>query len=334
MVNPVVVTEKARLAWLLALMSPVFAELMSGSSPPLEFFNPFMFVGLLGMYGAGVLLVRETTVSWGKGWATVVILGAAYGITEEGLAVKSFFDPGWMDLGDLGDYGRFLDTNWVWTVWLTIFHSAVSICLPILVLTVLAPGYSRERLLTGEQYRMVLLVFVADIVMFAVLFGIDYAPPLIQYILAAVAVWVLIGFARKAPADLVSARHPQPTWSPRRFMLLGFLFLMGSFLIASGLLTRAVHPIMTILVVMGISAATMLLLQHRLGKGWNRVHKAYFASGFLLVWAFFGVINEFNGILGMSVVAAAAILFVVDMVRWSKGRAGLTFLRRWRPRVA
>jgi hypothetical protein len=331
--NPDGVTEKARLAWLLAFMSPVFAELMSGSSPPLEFFNPLVFVGLLGMYGAGVLLVRETAISWGKGWATVIILGAAYGIIEEGLAVKSFFDPAWMDLGDLGDYGRMFDTNWVWAVWLTIFHSAVSICLPILALGVLAPGYSRQRLLTDEQLRVVLLVFLADIVMFAVLFSVEYAPPLLQYILAAVVVVLLIRFAKKVPADMVSARHALPMWTPRRFMVLGFLFLMGSFLIASGLLTRSVHPIMTIMVIVGISATTLLFLQHRLGRELNRVHKAYFAGGFLLVWVFFGVINEFNGIVGMSVVAVAAVLFVLDMVRWSSGRAGLTFLRRWRPRA-
>jgi hypothetical protein len=327
------VTEKARLAWLLALMSPVFAELMSGSSPPLEFFNPISFIGLLGMYGAGVLLVRETSISWGKGWATVLVLGAAYGIVEEGLAVKSFFDPGWVDLGDLGDFGRFLDVNWVWAVWLTIFHSAVSICLPILVLSVLAPGYSQVRLLSDSQYRLVLILFSLDIAVFAVLFSVEYVPPLFQYLMAAAVVVLLVAAAKRMPSDLVSARHSLPIWSPRRFMVLGFLFLLGSFLVASGLLTRHFNSVFTVLVLIGMSTMTLLLLQHRLGRGANRVHKAYFAGGFLLVWVFFGVINEFNGLLGMSVVAVATLLFVVDLTRWSNARRGLTFLRRWRPRA-
>ncbi len=318
---------------MLALMSPVFAELMSGSSPPLEFFNPFSFVGLLGMYGAGVLLVRETSISWGKGWATMIVLGAAYGIVEEGLAVKSFFDPGWVDLGDLGDFGRFLDVNWVWAVWLTIFHSAVSICLPILVLSVLAPGYSKTRLLSDSQYRTVLILFALDIAIFAVLFSFEYVPPLFQYLMAAAVVVLLIAAAKRMPANLVSARHALPMWTPRRFMVLGFLFLLGSFLVASGLLTRHVNSVFTVLVLIGMSTTTMLLLQHRLGREANRVHKAYFASGFLLVWVVFGVINEVNGLFGMSVVAVAALLFVVDLTRWSNGRAGLTFLRRWRPRA-
>lgn len=325
--------EKARLAWLLALMSPVFAELMSGSSPPLEFFIPPFFIGLLGMYGAGVLLVRETTLRWGKGWGTIIVLGAAYGIVEEGLAVKSFFDPGWVDLGDLGGYGRLFDVNWVWAVWLTIFHSAVSICLPILVLTVLAPAYSRERLLTDEQYRVVLLAFIADIVIFAVLFSAEYVPPLLQYLGAFVAVVALVIFAKRLPRDLVSARHILPGWSPKRFMILGFAFLLLSFLVASGLLSREISPILTILVIVGGSAMMLFMLQHRLGRQGNRVHKAHLAGGFLLVWVFFGVVNEFSGMLGMSVVAVATLLLVVDLVRWSGGRAGLTFLRRWRPRA-
>ncbi|MCG2769572.1 MAG: hypothetical protein L6435_14495 [Anaerolineae bacterium] len=37
------------------------------------------------------MLIRELRVRWGKGWPTVFVLGAAYGVLEEGLMVKSFF---------------------------------------------------------------------------------------------------------------------------------------------------------------------------------------------------------------------------------------------------
>ena len=77
----------------LALLSPVIAELLSGSSPPLEFFNPFGFILLVGLYGCGVIIVRELSIRWKKGWGSILLLGAVYGIIEEGLAVKSFFDP-------------------------------------------------------------------------------------------------------------------------------------------------------------------------------------------------------------------------------------------------
>src|SRR5207245_622464 len=115
----------------LILLSPIIAEMLSGSSPPLEWLNPITPLLLIWLYGAGVLVMRETAVRWKTGWPSILLLGAAYGIIEEGLAVKSFFDPGWMDLGTLAWYGRWLDVNWVWAVWLTIYHAVVSIAIPI-----------------------------------------------------------------------------------------------------------------------------------------------------------------------------------------------------------
>src|SRR5437879_9631552 len=115
----------------LILLSPVIAEMLSVSTPPLEWLNPIAALLLIWLYGAGVLVMRETAVRWKTGWPSILLLGAAYGIIEEGLAVKSFFDPAWMDLGTLGWYGRWLDVNWGWGVWLRIYHAVVSIAVPI-----------------------------------------------------------------------------------------------------------------------------------------------------------------------------------------------------------
>jgi len=69
---------------------------------------------LASLYGSGAIIVRELKVRWKKNYVSMFILGAAYGIIEEGLMVKSFFDPNWMNLGILGSYGRWLGVNWVW----------------------------------------------------------------------------------------------------------------------------------------------------------------------------------------------------------------------------
>lgn len=89
-------------AWLLILLAPAVGELLSGSSPPVEYFQPLSFILLTSLYGSGALLVREIVFRWGKGWPSVLALGAAYGMVEEGWMVKSFFDPAWVDLGKLG----------------------------------------------------------------------------------------------------------------------------------------------------------------------------------------------------------------------------------------
>ena len=44
----------------LLVLAPAVGELLSGSSPPLQFFNPVSFLLLVGLYGCGALLVRET----------------------------------------------------------------------------------------------------------------------------------------------------------------------------------------------------------------------------------------------------------------------------------
>ncbi|OGO37081.1 MAG: hypothetical protein A2147_05745 [Chloroflexi bacterium RBG_16_57_8] len=64
------------------LLSPAIGELLSGSATPVEFFNRFGFIIIACLYGSGAVLVRELTVRWGKGWPTMLALGAAYGIMD------------------------------------------------------------------------------------------------------------------------------------------------------------------------------------------------------------------------------------------------------------
>lgn len=78
---------------MLFFLAPAIGELLSGASPPLKFFSPFLFVVLCLLYGSGALVVREITLRCGKGWTTILILGAAYGLVEEGLMVKSLLGP-------------------------------------------------------------------------------------------------------------------------------------------------------------------------------------------------------------------------------------------------
>src|SRR5207249_9937171 len=77
--------------WALVLLSPVIAEMLSGSTPPIEWLNPVAALFLIWLYGSGVLVMRETAVRWKTGWPSILLLGAADGIIEEGLAVKSSF---------------------------------------------------------------------------------------------------------------------------------------------------------------------------------------------------------------------------------------------------
>ena len=64
----------------LLLLTPGIPEYLSSSSPLNALvLNPAMFVfqlvANLGLYGPGVLLIREAKVRWRKGWGTQLING-------------------------------------------------------------------------------------------------------------------------------------------------------------------------------------------------------------------------------------------------------------------
>src|SRR3989441_11513266 len=86
----------------LILLSPVIAEMLSGSTPPLEGRNPIAALLLIWLYGAGVLVMRETAVPWKRGCPSILLPGAAYGDTGEGPAVRPSLDQGCVDLGPPG----------------------------------------------------------------------------------------------------------------------------------------------------------------------------------------------------------------------------------------
>jgi hypothetical protein len=138
----------------LLVLSPAIGELLSGSSPPLQFFNPVAFLPLVGLYGCGALLVRETVVRRQLNAGGILLLGTAYGIIEEGLMCKSFFNPHWTDTGYLSVYGRSGGVNWVWTFGLTFYHMVVSITVPIFLTESLFPQQAGEPWLRRRGWKI------------------------------------------------------------------------------------------------------------------------------------------------------------------------------------
>src|SRR3989441_5231398 len=298
----------------LVLLSPVIAEMLSGSTPPLEWLDPIAVLCLIWLYGAGVLVMRETAVRWKTGWPSIMLLGAAYGIIEEGLAVKSFFDPGWMDLGPLGRYGRWLDVNWVWAVWLTIYHAVVSIAIPIFLMEWIWPRV-RGQPLTSRRGYIIAIALLAGATIFIDILLTPYRPS-VWHLLGASAAVVFLVWAAKRYAGVLWSRLPsrKAPASPRAYALAGFGFLMGSFLLYGGGPSFGVMPIITILEGAAVLAVVMLLVRRTSDdpSRWARQRFAFVAGAvsFLIVLAAF---LELAGWRGMGIVGAA---FAYLMVRW------------------
>ncbi|MCI4329437.1 MAG: hypothetical protein L3J80_01035 [Thermoplasmata archaeon] len=219
------------LPWLLLILCSItFAEFLTGSTPVLvPLLDPLSAVFLVGLYGAGVLLVREAAIRWNKGWPTVLLLGAAYGIAEEGIGTKTFFGP--KGVGFLATYGHYAGVNWVWATELALFHAIFSIALPIAVVALMFPASARVSFLpTQRGLSAVVAVFVLTVGAMFVLFNGNEIPsgPVLLATLAAIG--GLVGLARYVPARLTALRSGTvPSLGVAHPLVLGATFVWGFF---------------------------------------------------------------------------------------------------------
>ena len=264
----------------LFFLSPAIGELLSSSSPPAEFFNPFTLLLLGALYGSGAILVRELQVRWKVGWASIFALGAAYGIIEEGLMVKSFFDPNWVDIGILGSYGRILGVDWIWTLELTIFHAVFSIAIPILLVELLFPA-QRDLPWLGRRGMAFFACLLAADVIFGNLVLTPYRPSIILLLLSCLAVAGLALLAKRLPAPAPaapSAEVPRPVY----FGLLGLGATLVFFLInwvLPELGAPALLPVTGNLLLPWLTFALARRMSH--GFAWSDEHSLALASGAL-----------------------------------------------------
>lgn len=83
----------------LLLLSPVCAEYLIGYDQiigrPLELLGGLLI--LAPLYGTVAVLIREAVRRTGRGWPTIVLLSAAFGLVQAGLIDQSLFNPDFVD---------------------------------------------------------------------------------------------------------------------------------------------------------------------------------------------------------------------------------------------
>lgn len=269
-------------ALVLFIIAPVFGELFSGSSPLNEFVNPFTFITLTLLYGCGAILVRELIIRWDKGWPSLLLLGMAYGIYEEGILVQSFFDPTWMDLGALAVYGRVAGLNWVWAEHLILFHALISIAASVTFVEMLFPQRRRDRWVTTRTWWILNWVGFLGIYLTWELLT-HYEPGFGWRLASWLAVFALTGLARLVPSRILTPldRNVPRPW---RFWLAGFLALFGQFfIIYQGADEQAyAFPVAMLLLVLWYLLWLWLILRWSgNGAAWDDRHRVALINGAL-----------------------------------------------------
>ena len=226
-----------RLILYFVLLAALLPEGITGSTPPQAWLNPIQALLNFWLYGCGVLVVREVSLRWKTGWPGLLLLGAAYGIVEEGLGVTTFFNPTLPQLGTLGWYGRDFGVNWLWAVWLTEFHALVSMAIPVFLMEWRWPELKGRRLLSdrGLVLTVVLLGLCAVTINVLVHAASPYREAGPEYLAALLAIAVLVVAAARASGGWWS-RIPVtgPPLSARGYFVAGFAFIGTSFLVYAG----------------------------------------------------------------------------------------------------
>ncbi len=146
---------------------------------------------------------------WKKGLISVLLLGAAYGILEEGIALSTLFNPSASVVGGLGSYGHFMGVNTVWVPVVLMVHMVFSIGLPIFLLGMALPETRGKRLLTNRGITMAFAVLATDVLV------------LVLFVYAAAHFWmgwpIFAGsFAAIAGLTLAAYRWPAESVMPTR----------------------------------------------------------------------------------------------------------------------
>ncbi|MFJ1758778.1 hypothetical protein ACIOD2_00590 [Amycolatopsis sp. NPDC088138] len=149
----------AKAAWFLVFAAPLIAEVALGSTPPAM---AWLVVLWVPVYGAGVLLIRELVVRTGRGWPSLVVLGIAYEILEDGVGLQALTSP---KLYDAAHWGvRFLGLNLTYWQANALYHVVFSVLIPITLANLVFPAHrNRPYVVHRRRLYLIALAFAAGV---------------------------------------------------------------------------------------------------------------------------------------------------------------------------
>lgn len=285
-------------AVVLFLLAPWIAEVLFGATPAS---NLGGLIVVAPLYGCGALLIRELARRRGTGWGRLALLGAAYAVVEEGLAIQSLSNANLFNSGLLG--GRLFGINWVWSEWTVGYHIIWSIAIPILLTELLFPARRHEPWLGRLGLSVVGVIYLLAAIALGAIFRFavtpDYTTPLPIMLGEAIVIALLVALAVGWPTrDQPTLAMPRAAKAPAPLMV-GIVALVTA--VAWFALLDLPHPLrvgalvllpmlLELLLVAGV--ATLLRRWSAAGQSWRDIHRLALILGALPVsigWGFFFV---------------------------------------------
>jgi hypothetical protein len=292
----------------LLVLAPWVGEYLLGNIP-LSALVALPF--LLPLYGGGALLIREVTRRTGRGWPTILLLGAAYGVIEAGLVDQSLFNPSYDNVEQGTAVVPALGLSLHNAVSFVAGHAIWSIGIPLAIVELLTPSRRTTPWLgrTGLVVAAVLYAFGCWIIYADHVSVYGFAASPAQRLGAATAALALIATAfavgRRTPPPLVTRlRLPRP-W------VLG----VGTFVASSAFFARPENWLGgVVLSVAGLATAATVVVMWSRQPGWDVRHQFALVAGALPTYAWGGFVLTYLFWPDDAVAWAGNVLFAVVAV--------------------
>ncbi|MFG1927877.1 hypothetical protein [Cryptosporangium sp. NPDC048952] len=221
-------SRRRRIAAVVALgvLAPWAAECSWGGFALRDYLIVVVFLG--PMYGGAVILIREAVRRAGRGWPSIALLGAAFGVFMAGLVDQSLFNPDYLDDTEYAGMIRDATLTQLPGLGLSVGdalnfvgnHIVLSVCLPIVVVeSIVGPQGRREPWLGRWGLGAVGVLFVLGSLLIHsdATKGFAAAPHQIGVAVASIVVLVGPAFVPRSLARRLAWSWPRPkAWSDPR----------------------------------------------------------------------------------------------------------------------
>ena len=277
---------------------------------------------LLAMYGGGAVLIRETVRRTGRGWPSILLLGLAYALIEEGLADQSLFNPNFLGLHlNAPGFIPALGIGLPWTLYVLGIHVIWSIAVPIALAESLFPSLRQAPWMGRIGIAITALIYAAGTAAITAFFATKFFASTAQIAaaIAAAVVLVIAAFAlpKRAPKPDGTAPHPLIVGASSFGLSFAFVLVYGQGIVRWPWPAVAAGLTALIVIMLGFAARAS---RH---DGWNQRHQHAIAAGAILTYAITGFASEI-ALHGPAMLwahaALAAVLIAVTILAGFKAR--------------
>ena len=320
-----------RAALVLVVLAPVVAELSLGTVPLREGWIYLFFVPI---YGGGALFLREIFRRTRGGYLNLLLLGVAYGLVEEGLALQSLTSTHLYDAARWAP--RLFGFNTAYAELNLVYHAVFSVAVPVILTELLFPGHGPRPYLRRGGLITTGVVALLGAALLRVIVPPSQDPgytmpasAALVIAAAAVTTVVLALRVRFRPARPLTAPGPGRLGVLTALAAFAFLALIWPF-------AGATQPLFThgnwALLPMAAAAGVVLTagwLLRRWSVAWTPLHLFAACLGALVGHTAFGLIGNADTTPDRVFLLVVAVLTALTPVGWRPG-AGR---RAWRPPV-